>query len=102
MAIASSVSNYLQVALLWWYLKRAGVYRRQPGWGRHWLRMGLACAALMIVVGAGLWLWPWQQWTHERIVTRIWKLAVLVCAGGAAYAGALFAGGFRRKDLRGA
>jgi putative peptidoglycan lipid II flippase len=101
MAIASSVSNYLQVALLWTYLRRAGVYRRQPGWGRHWLRMGLACAALVIVVGVGLWLWPWQQWTHERIITRIWKLAVLVCLGGVVYVGALFASGFRMKDLRG-
>src|SRR5574337_546064 len=100
MAIASSVSNYLQFALLWRYLKRAGVYQRQPGWGRHWLRMGLACAALVIVVGVGLWLWPWQQWTHERIITRIWKLLVLVCAGGAAYVGALFASGFRVRDLR--
>jgi len=102
MAIASSVSNYLQVALLWGYLQRAGVYQRQPGWSRHWLRMGLACAALVIVIGIGLWLWPWQQWTHEPIVTRIWKLAVLVCAGGAVYVGALFASGFRMRDLRGA
>jgi len=102
MAIASSISNYLQVALLWSYLRRAGVYRRQPGWARHWLRMGLACAALVIVVGAGLWLWPWQQWTHERIITRIWKLVLLVCVGSVAYAGALFAGGFRMRDLRGA
>jgi putative peptidoglycan lipid II flippase len=102
MAIASSVSNYLQFALLWRYLKRAGVYRRQPGWGRHWLRMGFACAVLAIVVGFGLWLWPWQQWTGERILTRIWRLALLVGAGGAAYVGALFATGFRMRDLRGA
>jgi putative peptidoglycan lipid II flippase len=102
MAIASSISNYLQFALLWRYLKRAGVYRHQPGWGRHWLRMLLACAALVGVVWIGLHFWPWQQWTHERIITRIWKLATLVCAGGAAYVGALFAGGFRMRDLRGA
>lgn len=100
MAIASSLSNYLQILLLWGYLKRAGVYRRRPGWGRHWLRMGLACAALVIVVAAGLWFWPWQQWGQQRIVTRIWRLAVLVCAGGAAYAGALLASGFRMRDLR--
>jgi putative peptidoglycan lipid II flippase len=102
MAIASSVSNYLQFALLWHYLKRTGVYRRQPGWGRHWLRMLLACAALVIVVWIGLRFWPWQQWTHERIFTRIWKLAALVCAGGVAYVGTLFASGFRMRDLRGA
>ena len=102
MAIASSVSNYLQFALLWRYLKRSGAYRPQPGWARHWLRIGVACAVLVVVVGIGLWLWPWQQWTHERIITRIWKLVALVCAGGAAYVAALFATGFRMRDLRGA
>ncbi len=102
MAIASSVSNYLQFALLWWFLRRAGVYRRQPGWRRHWLQVGLACVALAVVVGAGLWFWPWQQWTYERIVTRVWRLAALVCAGGAAYIVALYATGFRMRDLRGA
>jgi len=102
MAIASSVSNYLQFALLWRYLKRSGAYRPQPGWARHWLRIGVACAVLVVVVGIGLWLWPWQQWTHERIITRIWKLVALVCAGGAAYVAALFATGFRMRDLLGA
>jgi putative peptidoglycan lipid II flippase len=100
MAIASSVSNYLQFALLWRYLKRAGVYQRQPGWTRHWLRIGVSCAALLVAVGAGLWFWPWQQWTHEPILARIWKLVALVCAGGAAYGAALYATGFRMRDLR--
>ncbi|MGH8125521.1 MAG: murein biosynthesis integral membrane protein MurJ [Rhodanobacteraceae bacterium] len=100
MAIASSVSNFLQFALLWRYLKRAGVYQRRPGWGRHWLRIASACAALVIVIAIGLWFWPWQQWTVEPIVTRIWKLAVLVCAGGAAYVVALYAQGFRVRELR--
>jgi putative peptidoglycan lipid II flippase len=100
MAIASSVSNYLQFALLWRYLERAGVYQRQPGWARHWLRIGVACAALLGVVAAGLWFWPWQQWTHEPIFTRVWKLVALVCAGGAAYVAALYATGFRMRDLR--
>jgi putative peptidoglycan lipid II flippase len=101
MAIASSVSNYLQFALLWRYLKRAGVYQRQPGWGRHWLRIVSASAVLVAVVGAGLWFWPWHQWTQEPIAMRMWKLAVLVAGGGVAYLGTLFATGFRMRDLRG-
>jgi putative peptidoglycan lipid II flippase len=100
MAIASSASNCLQCLLLWWYLKRAGVYRRQPGWRRHWTRIVLACAALLAVLGAGLWFWPWPQWTREAIDVRVWKLAVLVCAGGVVYIAALFAAGFRLRDLR--
>ncbi|MGH8192132.1 MAG: murein biosynthesis integral membrane protein MurJ [Rhodanobacteraceae bacterium] len=102
MAIASSVSNYLQFALLWRYLARTGAYQVQPGWGRHWLRIGLASVALAIVVGAGLWFWPWSQWLHERITTRVIRLVILVAAGGAAYLCTLYASGFRMRDLRGA
>lgn len=102
MAIASSLTNYLQFALLWRYLKRAGVYHAQPGWGRHWLRIAIACAALVAVIGAGLWLWPWVQWTREAIALRLAKLVGLVAAGGLAYVLALFACGFRLRDLRGA
>ncbi len=98
LAIASSVSNYLQLALLWRYLKRAGVYNRQPGWTRHWLRLGIASAAMMAVLIAGICLWP--DWTTVRIATRGWHLAVLVVAAICAYVAALFGTGFRMRDLQ--
>lgn len=101
MAIASSISNYVQFALLWWYLGRAGVYQRQPGWARHWLRIGVASVALVAVVGVGLWFWPWPDWGQARIATRVVRLVVLVAAGGLAYVGALYASGYRMRDLRG-
>jgi putative peptidoglycan lipid II flippase len=97
LAIASSVSNYLQLALLWRYLKRAGVYNRQPGWIRHWLRLGIASAAMMAVLIVGVWLW--QDWTMVRIATRGWHLAVLVVAAICAYVAVLFGVGFRMRDL---
>lgn len=100
LALASSLSSWLNFLQLWHYLKRAGVYQRQPGWARHWLRLGFACAAMVAVLAAGLWLWPWAQWTEARVPTRLWRLAALVAAGGAAYFGALFAAGFRLRDLR--
>ncbi|MCE7950699.1 MAG: murein biosynthesis integral membrane protein MurJ [Xanthomonadales bacterium PRO7] len=99
LAIASSLSNYLQFMLLWRYLKRAGVHAHQPGWTTHWLRMGVACAAMLVVLLAGAWLWP--DWTTVRIATRGWHLAVLVVAAALAYIGTLFASGFRMRDLRG-
>lgn len=100
MAIASSLTNYLQFGLLWSYLKRTGAYQQQPGWARHWSRMLLACAAMALVLGVGIWFWPWQQWVNEAIITRIWKLVVLVAAGGVTYGAVLFASGFRMRDLR--
>ncbi|HST28428.1 MAG TPA: murein biosynthesis integral membrane protein MurJ [Rudaea sp.] len=98
LAIASSVSNWLQFALLWRYLKRAGVYTRQSGWRRHWLRLGLASAAMMAVLIVGVWLWP--DWTSVRIAVRAWHLALLVLAAVATYVAVMFASGFRMRDLR--
>ena len=97
LAIASSISNYLQFLLLWRYLKRAGVYARQPGWTRHWLRLGIASAAMMAVLVAGIWLWP--DWTGVRIALRAWHLGVLVLAAACTYIAVLFASGFRMRDL---
>jgi putative peptidoglycan lipid II flippase len=99
LAIASSLSSYVNFALLWHWLKRDGVYRRMPGWSRHWLRLTVACVVMVAVLLAGRWLWP--DWTHVHILTRLWHLMVLVLAGGGAYAAALFALGFRLRDLRG-
>src|SRR6185312_426938 len=100
LAFASSLSNWLNCIQLWHYLKRAGVYQRENGWMRHWLRLGSACALMVAVLVAGLWLWPWQHWTEVRILARAWHLGVLVIAGCAAFLAGLFAAGFRTRDLR--
>jgi putative peptidoglycan lipid II flippase len=97
LAIASALSSYLNFVLLWRALKRAGVYRRQPGWRRHLGRLALGCAAMAIVLLFGRWLWP--GWTTDPAWTRVWHLAVLVVAGGATYAAVLLAAGLRPRDL---
>ncbi|MFA6231646.1 MAG: murein biosynthesis integral membrane protein MurJ [Rhodanobacter sp.] len=98
LAVASTLSSYLNFLLLWHWLKRAGVYQHQPGWARHWLRLLPACAVMVLVLLLGRWLWP--EWSQVPVFTRIWHLAMLVLAGGASYVGMLFASGFRLRDLR--
>ena len=39
--------NALQLA---WLLRKAGVYRRQPGWGRFLRQIGVATVAMTLVV----------------------------------------------------
>jgi putative peptidoglycan lipid II flippase len=98
LAIASTLSSYLNFILLWHWLKRDGVYQHQPGWTRHVTRLLLACAAMVAVLLLGLWHWP--DWTTARAWTRVWHLAVLVGGGAGTYALVLFAAGFRLRDLR--
>ncbi|HEX7770305.1 MAG TPA: lipid II flippase MurJ, partial [Dokdonella sp.] len=98
LALASALASYLNVALLWRALRRDGVYPRQPGWGLHLARLALACLAMVGVLGAGLWHWP--DWSAWAVPTRIWRLALLVAAGGGSFLAVLFAAGFRLRDLK--
>ena len=99
LGMASAVASYINLGLLWHWLKRAGVYQRQPGWARHLLRLALACAAMVAVLLLGRWWWP--DWVQVASFTRLWHLTLLVVAGGGAYLAVLFAAGFRLHELRG-
>src|SRR5690606_33163195 len=60
LALATSMSALLNAGLLWWGLRKAGIYQAQPGWPLFMLRLVLACMALAVVV---LWLAPAvEQW----------------------------------------
>ncbi len=98
LALSSACASYLNVILLWRALRRDGVYTRQTGWGRHLLRLGIACAVMVAVLVAGLVIWP--EWTGVAERTRFLRLSVLIGVGGVAYAGVLYATGMRPRDLR--
>ena len=97
-ALASALASYLNLWLLWRSLRRTGIYDREPGWGRFMLRLACACTAMVVLVLAGLYLFP--DWTVGKF-QRIGQLFALVAGGGLAYVGVLFAMGFRIRDLRG-
>ncbi|MDN5923847.1 MAG: polysaccharide biosynthesis C-terminal domain-containing protein, partial [Xanthomonadales bacterium] len=99
LGMAGALSSYINCWLLWRWLKRAGVYQRQPGWARHLTRVVLACTAMAAVLLLGNHLWP--DWTTVGTWTRLWHLAVLVGAGALTYVLVLLAAGLRPRDLRG-
>ncbi|MEO8802678.1 MAG: murein biosynthesis integral membrane protein MurJ [Rudaea sp.] len=99
LGMAGAVSSYINFWLLWRWLRHAGVYRRQPGWPRHMLRVMLASVAMMGVLAIGRWFWP--DWTQAPTWIRIWHLSVLVGAGATTYLSALVVMGLRPRDLRG-
>lgn len=98
LALATALSAWLNAALLWFGLRRAGVYRPTPGWGSTLLRFLLAGAAM----GAALvWLaGRTDVWTTGGIVARSGWLALLVGGGAVLYFAVLAALGLRPRHLR--
>jgi len=98
LGLASAVASYLNLALLWRWLRKAGVYEQQPGWAAFAVKLGVACVAMAAAVGLGLWWAP--DFTVVSTARRIVWLAVLVGGGVFVYLLALVAMGFRPRDLR--
>jgi len=51
-ALATGLAGIFNAWLLWRYLRRDGLLRPQPGWGKHLLRIALGCPAMTAVVVA--------------------------------------------------
>jgi len=98
LALATTLSAYLNAFLLFRGLRRDEAYAPCPGWGWLASRVALAAAAMAFLL---LWLAPaLEQWvTAERIQRVIW-LGGLILAGGLVYVVVLLAAGLRPRDLR--
>jgi len=98
LALATSLSAWLNAGLLWRGLIKEGVWRWQSGWPVFLLRIGVANAAL-----AGVISWfqpPLEQWLNADGFQRSADMAILVTAGVAVYFIALAAMGLRVRHFR--
>lgn len=100
LALAIGLGACLNAALLYVLLRRQGLYRPQPGWGRFLVKLLLA----LLVMGGGLWLMQHQTWWplnwHAHGWVKVAQLGALVAGGMALYFGALLALGFRPRHFR--
>ena len=97
LTLATSIGACVNAGLLFWYLRKAGSYRPQPGWFlfvcKLLVALGVLAALLFTLAGPPeLWLaaGPWQ---------RIGRLAGIIAAGIAAYFATLYLLGFRLADF---
>lgn len=98
LGLASALASYLNLWLLWRWLRRDGVYQPLPGWGRYTVRLVVSCAAMTGAVLLGL------HWAPDFTVVGLWQrvgwLVALVTTGVVVYAVAMVAMGFRPRELR--
>lgn len=97
LALAIGLGGCLNAALLYRGLRRARIYRPEPGWGAFGARLALALAGM----AAALW---WctgtaQWWLDADPGARVLRLAGLVALGGGVYFALLALLGFRPRDF---
>jgi putative peptidoglycan lipid II flippase len=97
LAVSTSVSAAVNTALLWRGLSREGVYVASPGWAALFARI---VAANAIMAGVLLWIaGDLESWIAASSFERVWRCALCVGTGAAAYFAALYVFGMRYRHL---
>jgi putative peptidoglycan lipid II flippase len=98
LALATSLSAFLNAGLLYRGLRKDGVLIHGSGWGQFIVRVALACAVMAMLL---IQFVPQQAaWLEAEFwQTCVW-LATAVAGGTVAYLATLFATGVRPAELR--
>lgn len=99
LSLASTLSAFLNAGLLYWGLHQRGVFRLR----RHWVRLGLRyLGANAVMVGVLLAVCPPSAWwiAPDGNWTKVAAILGICAAGAASYFAALFALGFRLREIR--
>jgi putative peptidoglycan lipid II flippase len=97
LALAIGLGACFNSAILFYFLRKRGIYRPEPGWGKFFLKLCIALLALALALWFGMG--SEQHWLTSHGWTRIVHLTWLVALGMVVYFAVLFALGFRLKDF---
>jgi putative peptidoglycan lipid II flippase len=97
LALSIGLGACINAGLLYYHLRRDGVYHLQSGWLKFFSKMTLA---LLAMAGALYWLaLRAGDWLQMATLLKLTWLAVLVAAGAVVYFAVLWLLGFRPRDF---
>ena len=97
LTLSTSIGACLNAGLLFWFLKRRGIYLPRAGWLQFVSKQVVALFVLAVVL---LWIvGPATLWLDATLWAKIGRLAWVCAAGAAAYFAALWLLGFRLSDF---
>jgi putative peptidoglycan lipid II flippase len=97
LALSIGLGACLNSAILFYFLRKHGIYQPEPGWFKFFAKVAVAMVALGLVLWFGMG--NEQQWLENHGWSRIFHLIGLVVGGVTVYFGVLWAMGFRLKDF---
>ena len=98
LALATSLSAFLNAGLLWYGLKKSGVFAWQAGWWKYLLQLILSTGLMLVLL---LQLNPTlAEWASVDWLQRAIWMAILVAFGGVGYVAMLILTGLKPRDLR--
>ena len=97
LALSIGLGACINAGLLYYHLRRDGIYQLQTGWLKFFSKMTLA---LIAMAGALYWLaLRAGDWLQMVTIMKLTWLAVLVLAGAVVYFAVLWLLGFRPRDF---
>lgn len=97
LALSVGLGACLNSAILFYHLRKGGIYHPEPGWGKFFFKLGIALLALGVVLWFGMG--SQQHWLTTHGWPRILHLGALVVGGVVVYFAVLGLLGFRMKDF---
>jgi putative peptidoglycan lipid II flippase len=97
LALAIGLGACFNSSILFYFLRKRGIYQPEPGWGKFFLKLCVALLALAFTLWFGMG--SEQQWLTGHGWGRVIHLSWLVVLGVTVYFAVLFALGFRLKDF---
>ncbi len=97
LALSIGLGACLNSVILFYLLRKRGIYRLEPGWGKFLAKLGAA----LLVLGLTLWfgMGSEQSWLTSSGWARIGRLTGLVVMGVTVYFAVLWLLGFRVRDF---
>jgi len=98
LALATSITGFLNAGLLLGILLRRKIYLPQPGWMIYFTRLfiaNLAMAMCLFFISGNI-----NVWLSQHLWWKIYHLAFLLVVGGIVYFGVLLLSGLRLHHLR--
>ena len=97
LALATSLSAYLNAGLLYYYLNKRQYYQLQAGWGVYFLRLMFGVVAMSVLLH---FVVPeidlWFEW---NLLTRVGQMVLWVFLGAVVYVLTLLVSGIRPQEL---